>query len=335
MKILVDTNVWLSENLLRSPKGLSLTAFCYKNGHKLLVPEIVEKEIEVNFFRNAIEKRDKIQENYRYLLATLGKLKELILPGDEEVRKALSDRLLELYDIIERISFTFDQAKTALEMVINYLPPNCKSNQQFKDSAIWVSALDASSNSEIAFITADKGFYTDKKVEKGLASNILDGIKNADNKISVYQGLDGFLDKNFKSNKIIDATLLADKIFEEEKERISKHVSEFDISIQRIILNDLVKYVTGKDALLSIDYKGVVEIVAGETSPKDPFYLIEGSCLFDISKNVLEQNFLNSFDFQWIDENGDRKDKRSKNVYAFGNIVLGHRTVEYQLKHEI
>jgi hypothetical protein len=53
MKILVDTNIWLKENLLRSPKGLSLTAFCYKSGHKLLIPEIVEKEIEVNFFRNA------------------------------------------------------------------------------------------------------------------------------------------------------------------------------------------------------------------------------------------------------------------------------------------
>ncbi|NLE05783.1 MAG: DUF4935 domain-containing protein, partial [Crenarchaeota archaeon] len=120
MKIIVDTNIWLKENLLRSPKGLSLTAFCYRNGHKILIPEIVEQEIEINFIRNATESREKIQEEYRYLLATFGKMKEIILPADGEVKKVLKDRLIELDGIIERIPFTFDQAKSALTMVINY-----------------------------------------------------------------------------------------------------------------------------------------------------------------------------------------------------------------------
>ena len=43
MLIVVDTCAWLKENLLRSPKGLSFTAFCLKTSSKILVPEIVEK----------------------------------------------------------------------------------------------------------------------------------------------------------------------------------------------------------------------------------------------------------------------------------------------------
>lgn len=335
MILVIDTNIWLTENLLRSPKGLSITAYCINQSQRIMVPEIIEKETEVNFFREAVEARKKIKDEYDFLLMAMGKLKELVMPTDEEIKTTVSKRYEELNSIIFREPFTFQQAQKALDMVINYLPPNSKGNQQFKDSAIWSSILDKANISEVEFITGDKGFFKDKSPNLGPADSIMADIDKSPNKIRVHFGLGAFLEMYFKAAEIIDTIKLGNEIIRIDGEKIMSHVEEFGITVQGVIFESVISYLTGKDGIFSIEYVAKVIFEISEITPPEPGYTISGNCLYNSIVGTILNNYLTEFDFEYKSETNEIQNKTASHGYISGNLVLGHKTIEYDIKHKI
>lgn len=335
MIIVIDTNIWLAENLLRSPKGLSITAYCINKSKNIMVPEIIEKETEVNFVREAVEARSKIKEQYDFLLMAMGKLKELVMPTDEEIKATVSKRYEELSTIIIREPFTFQQAQKALEMVINYLPPNSKGNQQFKDSAIWSAILDKANLSDIDFITNDKGFFKDKSPSLGLADSIMADIEHSTNTIRVHFGLSAFLSMHFKATEIVNTEKLGKEIIRIDGEKIRSYVDEFGITVQNISFDTVSSYLTGRDGIFSIEYVVNVEFEVSEITPPEPVFRISGNCVFNSNTGTVTNNCLTKFEFEYKSETNETLFKTNNYGYFSGNIVLGHKTIEYDIKHKI
>ena len=96
------------------------------------------------------------------------------VPNKAQLEAAVKERLTDLEDVIIRIFFTFEHAKSALRRINEKTQPNGENNQQFKDSAIWEAILTLSDSYTIYFISADKHFFKNReKQTEELADNLL------------------------------------------------------------------------------------------------------------------------------------------------------------------
>jgi hypothetical protein len=169
-RILIDTNFWLSTKLLRGPLGIATTHLVRTSGWKLLLPEVIEREIEAN--ANAeLSMLIKDHEVSRTAIEDLlGITMEQRSIDALDLERALKVRFVELEQLLERSPFTFDDAKSALEKCIRKLPP-CTRSQQFKDAAIWSSALRSAATAPTILVTHDKAFF-DESTNSALAATL-------------------------------------------------------------------------------------------------------------------------------------------------------------------
>ncbi len=119
MKIVVlDTNIWLSESALMTPVGCAFSHYIAKDNLKIGLPEVIEKEVKYKFRENIRKYRLNIKKDYDRMLAMFGRMKEIVMPSDEDIEK----KVLEIFDFhkdrIIRIAFDLHSAKSSFEKII-------------------------------------------------------------------------------------------------------------------------------------------------------------------------------------------------------------------------
>ena len=172
--LLIDTNIWRSNLLLKNPVGVALAYALGRQGGFIALPEVVEEELAEQIIALGLEEAVKLVDSYQKIKILTDAIWDLPVMTRAELGKKLQERLAELNPILVRVPFTVEHAKAALKMVMLKLPPNGEKNQQFKDSAIWQAVLALSQNYSAHLISADKGFFLDREPSKGLALNLLE-----------------------------------------------------------------------------------------------------------------------------------------------------------------
>lgn len=179
--IVLDSNIWIKNLLLRTPISLALIYGVVQKGAKIAIPEVVEREIYIHTEKRGLELLDNTLKNIKFLSFFDDRSKKAIdeLPDKAKISKALINRLGELDSILLRHEHTFSEMKQALEMVFNEQPPNSKKNQQYKDSLLWQAVLSLANKYLVHFVTGDFGFFKNRDDKQGPADNILKDIKNS------------------------------------------------------------------------------------------------------------------------------------------------------------
>ena len=135
-------------------------------------------------------------------------------PSVEAIADGIKDRWEKLDGLLERVTFTHDQASAALHRVIRKAPPSGENNEQFRDSCIWEAALSAASSRPVHLVTADLAFYESRNRSGGLAAILKQELVEAGKDIRAYSDLKDFLSAVAANTPSIDEDAIGRAIVE-------------------------------------------------------------------------------------------------------------------------
>lgn len=308
--IILDTNIWIyTTKLLDDSMSAALLFYLNSTGGKIVIPEVIEKEITINLHKIANEACKEIDKQYSILQRMFGVIDDYRLPTTLEIQQAFSKRVEELNSLIVQTPFTFLHAKGALERILNGTPPNKPSNQktsgdqQFKDSAIWEAAVELSSEAKIVFITRDSGFYEKRNSEKGLAEPLVEEVSGLKNEISVYPDIQSFL-KDIKDDiPKLNAAKVRSALFLALEN--NKYITEAVSSDHTGFLNDVSfkAFLTEINSQVAIHYSLKYDVVSVEhivtaESLGPGVMVVSGNCLFDFVNEKVSGNSIDEIAFK-------------------------------------
>ena len=89
LTVVLDSNIWLNEQMLRHSVGSAVRFFLRRQNARVVVPEVVRREVELHLENELKELATCLREKHRRLLSLVGQLKEQVLPTDEELKRAV------------------------------------------------------------------------------------------------------------------------------------------------------------------------------------------------------------------------------------------------------
>ncbi|HVF01457.1 MAG TPA: PIN domain-containing protein [Rubrobacteraceae bacterium] len=286
--VVLDTNVWVYRTLLlRTALGAALTHSLVRLQGTLGLPEVLEMEIVKHTVREGRKSVDAITRG----VSRLSKLTGLV--GDHAhlvytevtLKEAAKKRLEELCHLIERVPFTFDHARSALERVMDGTPPNGPDNQQYKDSAIWEAVLELSRERVVHFVTKDMGFFADRKPGKGLAHNLKEEADAVGAGIIAHHNLRTCLEALNEDVTPLDPEELAAAANRAVIEDLREIAANQEFELADLTQYSVSTFLTESTNVLAMSFELTYEasVVPTEEGPLiDASLVVTGECSFDI-----------------------------------------------------
>ncbi len=332
MILMFDTNIWVSELGLNTTKGAAIKFYIKQNKAKIALPEVIRLETEENLREVIHGNIQQINKNYRQLLSIFGKIKELVLPTDEEIDNQIKGLFpFKSLEFVEN-GFTFDNAKSAFNRVIKKLPPSQK-NQQFKDCVIWNHCLELLKNEDVILVTKDKAFYEGDDYKNGINNFLKSEINVLPNKFRIFSDLKDVM-VDLKKEIEIDDKYIHEEILRNHQLEINSFLNEsglilsgkYDIQKSLYITEDINKL------LLELIIKAECEKLT-DPDNTDIFMRLVCSCAYQIAEKKIEDV---RFDELSVIEVVNEIENNLKSIlYLSSNIVLGHRTIQNKIKHQV
>lgn len=288
--ILPDANVWIKTGLLSDSLGFALSYYCGSMGVRLGLPEVVEREIHRNALRLGRESCGRIRDSYRRL-RLFGFATPIKTPSDAEIEQHVAGRLAELEPYIERVPFTLEHARGALDRVLDQSPPNSANNQQFKDSAIWEAALALCTRYAVRLVTADKAFYANQIYSQGLPDRLLADIAGEFDLVT-YSDLESLLVAVQETSTVPNYSEVARRItatIQPEVERVSE---ERGLTIRSTLDTRLNALPTADGDVLALGFQARFLAAAAVGDPtgegRSTDVIVKGSCSLLVREGELE-----------------------------------------------
>lgn len=334
MKIVFDTNIWINDLGLNSSAGAAVRFYIKKTGAVVVIPEVVRLELEKNFTQKLRDLKKGMIKSRRELLTVFGKLKEVVLPTDEEINNRASELLNQLDIPVEELPFSLDAAKSSFLKILDKQPPSSEKNQQFKDGVIWANCLDLLNEDDVCFVTEDKAFYKDRDYRKGPALNLQKEAEKYPNTLTLLPGLDELL-KDIKEEVNVDDSRLIQGIFETSGEQIYEVLDQADFSLGNspaITKNlFLTENASQLHAVFNISYDCVDQTDEERTNAS---LTLEGSGLYEINKEEFQNVYITNVRLKYIDTGGQEQTSGYVSARASG-ITAGYKTIEYTVRRQL
>ncbi|WP_269755897.1 PIN domain-containing protein [Desulfogranum marinum] len=343
--IILDTNIWIySTRLLDDSMSAALLFYLNNTGGKLVLPEIIEKEVSANLTKIAKSACGEIDKQYALLQKIFGSIDDYRLPNDGDINQAFTKKQTELKKLIQKVPFTFLHAKGALNRILKGIPPNKVSNQkqqgdqQFKDSCIWEVAIELAKKSEVVFITKDYGFFENRKPKNGLATPLKNEVAKLNHNISVFPDIHSFLTDIKDTIPKLNVAVIKKSL----NEQINKDKSLIDAvgSEQTELLSDFSckAFLTEKNNLVAIHYglrylvDNIDDIFTGEPLGGG-IMVVGGNCLFDFTEGIVTKNSVDSISFE--DPKGLSIPGKGATHFARMSATIGRGIKTYELRAEM
>ena len=332
MKIVFDTNIWISDLGLNSEAGAAVRFYIKKTGAVVVVPEVVRLELEKNFTQGLRDIKKGIIESHSKLITVFGKLKEVVLPSDEEINNRASE-ILNQFDVpMEEIPFSLDAAKSSFDKIMEKQPPS-KHKQQFKDGVIWANCLDLLNDSDVYFVSDDTDFYEGNKIENRLAANLWEETKQYPNKLKLRSCLRDLID-DIRVDVDVNDNDLIEAIFKKSGNDISRVLDEAELSLGEPDTITKNLFSTENASQLYIDFDISFECiditVQGRT---DALLRLQGSGSYDTEKDEYINISLTNVLLKYFDTEGQQQTSGYVSVSA--TVTAGHKTIEHTLRRPI
>lgn len=332
MKVVIDTNIWISDLALRSEIGSAVRFYLQNTGAEVCVPEVVRLETEENLREILSNHVNNANRSFRQLLAIFGELKELVLPSADEIEGIVSGVFSELDVTVRDIPFTESTARDSFLRTVRKIPPSDK-NQQFKDGVIWADCLDLLAEDHVCLVTKDKAFYENREYANGLASELQREIADKSNNFRLFANLAELL-KNVKSDYEIDEEKLVEAYLNENLDVIDQMSasSGFSLTGNRSCTTKL--YATEEATRLFVEFEIRFDCRDDETEAASGEILAKGIATLHTVDNEFE-NVSRRGEQLLIYAGEDLESIVQNTVVAVGGAVLGHRTVRHAIRHEL
>ena len=288
--------------------------------------------MEKNFTQELQNLKTSINDSHKKLLTVFGKLKEVVLPSDEEIKNKACDILNSLDVPMEDIPFSLDAARSSFLKIIDKKPPS-KHNQQFKDGVIWANCLELLNDSDVYLVSKDTDFYKDNNIDKGLAANLWEETKQYPNKFTLRSSLKELLD-DIRVDVDVNNNDLIEAIFQKLGNEINRILDEAKLSLGEP--NTITKnlFLTENASQLYNEFDISFECIdLTEQGRTDALLRLEGSGSYDTEKDEYRNVSLTNVLLKYFDTEGQQQ----TSGYVSGSATLtgGHKTIEHTLRRPI
>lgn len=333
--VVVDTNIWVyTTRLLSTGLGAALIYALKRTNSSLALPEVLEEEIRKHTLRYGKEAVKQIATGYNLLEVLMGSRDDYRVPSDNELRERVDKRLNELGDLIYRVEFTIDHAKSALRRVMEESPPNGYKNQQFKDSAIWEAILELAHKGEVHFITEDKAFFKDNNPSKGLAENLKADCENVLGYVFVHYKLEGYLEEIKEQLPPLDYQAIANKIDSVIVEDLRRWAIDKNYELGEMVDYSISAFLTERPGILALSSK-LVYLANQVKLPHldqavESQQIIVVNCSFDLTSEIIFDVQIDGISF--VDLEGNRVPGMGLIVAHVDSLIIGRATIPYKLR---
>jgi hypothetical protein len=333
MIVVFDTNVWLSELGLRSGAGAATRFYLKHSGARVAIPEVVRLEVAENLTSRLMKHIESIRSDYSQLLTAFGTLREVVLPGESDVRKRIPELFASMEVAQIDLPFTLESARSSFLKTIHKLPPSHQ-NQQFKDGVLWADCVSLLSTDEVVLVTADKAFYQDQLYSKGLAASLQEEARGCEHTIRVLPALADLLE-SVRTPITINGDILQSAFIEEHQVSVSSSLERHGFALgQRTNLTFNV-FATENPAVLFLDFQMDIQCddLRAEGRTNAVLHLKgDGSYLPTSGKFRNLRNFGEHLSFRLAD--GTESEMQNVVCHIDG-LVLGHREVSNVVRYAL
>jgi hypothetical protein len=333
MIVIFDTNVWISDLALTSSRGSAVRFFLREQQAIIGLPEVVKLETEYHLRTILSDHIEGIRSSHRQILAVFGRLKEVVLPTDEEVETLISKVFSNLGVKIQEYPFTLESARASLIRTVRKLPPSDKS-QQFKDGVLWQDCLNILKTQSVFLVTEDRAFYKNHETKLGLADELSKDLFGMQNDFKIFPSLRDLLSQIGTGVKIDPSSFISAYMnFHGDKVKSMANKNSFILSTQAEANLDV--FVTEKPSFLYFTFS--IELTCEDTTSEGRTggkIIARGEGTYDAE----EKRFTEIADRgeQLVYNLPDGTQKMLENyVLLVGSAVIGHRTVEHSIRHKV
>lgn len=316
--VVLDTNIWRSDLLLRGPLGAALIHSLQASNGKLGLPEVVSEEMYRVVERAGSEAVTDIHKGLETIRKVVGYRPECLLPNREQMREAVSARLAELGALTEGVEFTLEHARRALRRVTEKTPPNSDRNQQFADSAIWEAVLDLARAYRVHFVTEDKGFFEGKDPSNGLANVLRKEVAEGGRSIEVYHGLEACLTVLRLATPQIDRSKVTAAIDAAIRTDITLAAGRRGFILLKLVSSRMNPFQTNQVAVLSLAFELTYLLADAEGNEglgrREAVVHARGKGSYSTGSGEVTDFGLDELEFVWRDEN--QLVRTSKDIYV-------------------
>lgn len=334
MIIIFDTNIWISDLALKSNVGSAVRFYLREQKGRIGLPEVVKLETEFHLRTTLADHIESIRTSHRQLLSVFGRLKEIVLPSQEEIETLATKVFSTLGVEIQEYPFTLESARASLIRAVRKLPPSDKNNQQFKDGVLWEDCLTILKKEAVYLVTEDKAFYKNREYRHGLADELAKDVSGAPNDFRIFSSLRELLSK-IGTKVRIDHLLLIDAYMTIHGLKIHEMANKHSFTIEGEPKTELNVFVTEKPSYLYVSFTIELPCVDVSADERNGARIIaRGECMYDaVNKRFVEMaNRGEQLQYQL----SDGTEKKLENiVIVVGSMVIGHRTVEHSVRHKI
>jgi hypothetical protein len=333
MIVVLDSNVWLSELGLRSGAAAAVRFFLNQSNAQVAVPEVIRLEVRHNLTNRLTTHAKEIRDNYRQLLTAFGKLREIVLPTEQEIQAKVEELFASLGVRQQQIPFSLESARSALAKAIQKVPP-CDKTQEFKDAVIWADCVALLGTDEVVLVTNDKAFYRDRAYEKGLSPSLHDEVKNLAHPLRILPSLSDLLEV-IQAPVPLEQEQLQEAVVEAFGESITGTLARAGFSLGPKQNVTYKFFATENPSELFLEFS--ISISCGDSREEgrtNALFSLTGDGLYSPINHTFSalRNF--GEHLAWVNPNGDLQETRNHYLYASG-LVLGHREVTHEVRHAL
>jgi hypothetical protein len=333
MYVVLDTNVWITEMGLNSGRGAAVRFFINQQSATLAISQVIRQETEIHLRNDLKSFIEAISKNHSKLLSVFGKLKEVVLPSDNEVETVVNSVFSNLGVPVIEIPFSLESAQLSYEKILKKDPPSQKS-QQFKDGVIWCDCLKLLDTNDVHLVTKDRAFYKNLDVKQGLAPELAAEAHEKPYGLHIYPELSELLESISVEVDVNRDNLLA-AFLKENQESVVRMLKRFSFTFGEISSFKVQLFATGTPTALHLEFEYEIRCDPLESDGRSNAALIlKGDADYDPQTNCFSN--LRNFGEQFSYISAEGTEETSANHVLFANsIVLGHREIERSVRHKL
>jgi hypothetical protein len=333
MYVVLDSNIWISEQGLNSPKGAAVRFFINRQKAIVVLPEVIKLETERHLRSQLRKYVANLKDNHRQLLTMFGRLKEIVLPSDQDI----DDRVAEVFgkckvELLE-VPFTIESARSSFLKTIDKSAPS-DWGQQFKDGVIWADCMRLLEGDDVYLITSDPDFYKEHDCKKGIAPSLSEEADAYSNNIYLFSDITDLLD-SIKTEVQLDEAALVLQFREANDQSINNLLSRNSFAVvgDPAVKTDI--YATEDPSKLYAEFEIVYSCEdLTDDDRLDSKLFLKGDCFYVPTDQKCEN--IRNYGEELLYKTKDGEERSIKNVVIFADsMVIGHKTIENSVRYRL
>jgi len=291
------------------------------------VPEVVRREVLRHLVDDLQNLSRDIQLAHSRLLRHVGVLRELVLPSTLELEEAAKSAFERARIDILDVPFSVESARASFEKCIAGEPPSGPKDQQFKDGVLWADCVRLAAENSVLLVSADKGFFRNRRYEDGLASNLAGEAQPTKGGITLVHELAAVL-QLVRTQVSVDYQTLGAELPAEIWDKIKQWIGQHGFVVGDLVRGQHRLFATDDPAQGHLEFQLWYRCV--HPDEREGTLLFRGESTYSPDSGTPGAIEQKGEEFRFVDVDGQQRTVRA--VYMVGEAFLGHRTIHHEVR---